>query len=297
MKNESTLESFLKLINDPNFTNDRERTLLHLAVLYDRVTLIPNLISCGVDIDRQDFQGSTALHLATKCANMDAVTALMDFSPQPHMLDHSGMAPLHYAVIEECDQLVRLLVITGSLWDVPNADGLTAFQLACSCAHFNIMRSFLEEGSDPNGPSSTETKDTPLLLVLKSTCEVGDCLDLLLEYGAKTDCVDSKGNSMLHAAMEGCCVAAVAKMLSWRFNITATTNQCQETAMHSLVKHRDKHMAANRSSEERKWVAAQLIQYGIKILANDIHGNSAVYLALLTSDLDITQILLQYIGE
>jgi ankyrin repeat protein len=63
------------------------RTPLHLAVLFQQVTLVTQLLSHGADPNAQDFNGATLLHMAAgmglqECANAllqsDSITTIRD---------------------------------------------------------------------------------------------------------------------------------------------------------------------------------------------------------------------------
>ncbi|EIT82407.1 hypothetical protein AO1008_08482 [Aspergillus oryzae 100-8] len=91
---------------DTNFTNDRGRTLLHVAALNGHVSVMEMLIHwTGLDINEQDDRGQTAVSLAAEHAQERAVAFLVTKAD-------TNQLPLH---------------------------------LACRCGHPNIVRILLEQ--------------------------------------------------------------------------------------------------------------------------------------------------------
>ncbi|VDK74731.1 unnamed protein product [Litomosoides sigmodontis] len=58
--------------------------------------------------------GKTALHLAAATGELCQVQALMDFGTWPDFFDHSGRAPIHYAIMRNNLEMVKLLLWYGA---------------------------------------------------------------------------------------------------------------------------------------------------------------------------------------
>eukprot|EP00741_Cyanophora_paradoxa_P015430 tig00020875_g14893.t1 len=124
------------------------RTPLHLAVETPNPLLV-TLLELGADPLRQDAAGSTALHIACKRANIDAVRSLLKF----------GAVPLCKVRLQPGSP--ELEAIASSLWSRPertprapgeidgrarvqDAAGATALHIACGRGHVDVARALLE---------------------------------------------------------------------------------------------------------------------------------------------------------
>lgn len=99
-----TIEEFINLIDDLNFVNQKGETLLHAAVnralQYQDPKIVEFLLKSKVDLNRQDEQGRTPLHLAIrpfKPGVLDLVQLLIGAGADVTKVDHEGRTPLHYA--------------------------------------------------------------------------------------------------------------------------------------------------------------------------------------------------------
>lgn len=84
---------------------------------------------------RTEYKGYTLLHVAAIVNNEDIVNYLLDLGLDINAQDNDGNTPLHIAVI--CAQSKHIKSLLGTLWSpnvridifIKNKDGLTAFEL------------------------------------------------------------------------------------------------------------------------------------------------------------------------
>ncbi|KAI9750697.1 MAG: hypothetical protein M1835_001344, partial [Candelina submexicana] len=150
-------------------TKDFNRTALMLATREDRPHMIKSLLQIsGIEIDRQDVNGWTALYLAARFGSVE---------------------------------LVQLLLKAGASVDiVDNKVGRSPLRCAAERGHVAIIKQLMqtEYGADPN------LKDcdgrTPILCAVnRGEIEAVECL---MSYVDDVDlqCVDEDGQSLLHGA-------------------------------------------------------------------------------------------------
>ena len=130
-------------------TRDRTgRSLLLLAAARGLVRLVEELVAKGCDIQEQDLQRKSALHLA-----MDA---------------------------EECTDTVRTLLRLGANWKLKDAKGNTALHLAALNGRTDALFALLEAGCRPDVFNSDS--DSPLHFAIRNSNE--RCVEVLLKHGA-----------------------------------------------------------------------------------------------------------------
>ncbi|KAJ1465786.1 ankyrin repeat-containing domain protein, partial [Baffinella frigidus] len=87
------------------------------AVYSGNLHKIESLFRDGRDINELDSSGRTALHIATKLKNFEAVCTLCDCSSDASFLDHKnrqGMTALHIAVRMQDIRIATFLLARGA---------------------------------------------------------------------------------------------------------------------------------------------------------------------------------------
>ena len=156
------------------------RTLLHAAVL-DREGLVDVaqwLLSHGADVDAQQDELWTSLHLATYHGRFEVAKVLVEHDADINSLSESGEVPLHLAAspFKDCDQLriMKLLLDYGADPNVRNNEGSTPLH------HSSYMR-----GQEPT-------------LLVPERVEISR---LLLEHGANINAKNNDGQTPLQVAL------------------------------------------------------------------------------------------------
>ncbi|CAL2036604.1 unnamed protein product [Caenorhabditis brenneri] len=110
--NDVAAAKMLKRIGGVNFEAvDRGgRTALMTAVWARHVAISVFLLdSCGVDPNRSDRQGATALSIAAQIGDRDLVNLLLKFGAEPKIKDSMGRTAMDVALISGNDSIVSLL--------------------------------------------------------------------------------------------------------------------------------------------------------------------------------------------
>ncbi|KAM4609069.1 unconventional myosin-XVI isoform 2-T3 [Polymixia lowei] len=164
---------------DPNTPISSGGSLLHLCARHDNVFAAEVLIERGLNVNLQDEDLWTALHVACVCDHADMVLLLLLAGVNVLLQDVSGNIPLDYTSegTETCYILrkhleengvdvssmhtmrtqrpstmlsdVRQLVSAGSSLNQPNDDRVTLLHIACASGYREVACLLLESGADP----------------------------------------------------------------------------------------------------------------------------------------------------
>jgi len=75
------LENLKKIVNETNvnrFVNEYKQNLLHEAVAYDALEILNYLLSCNININKQDDEGKTPLHYSVDHNNYKFTKLLLN---------------------------------------------------------------------------------------------------------------------------------------------------------------------------------------------------------------------------
>ncbi|XP_029348757.1 unconventional myosin-XVI isoform X2 [Echeneis naucrates] len=180
---------------DPNSLIASGGSLLHLCARHDNVFAAEILIERGLNVNLQDEDLWTALHVACVCDHADVVLLLLLAGVNIMLQDVNGNIPLDYAsegtessyilrkYLEENGvdvssmhtmktqrsnimlSDVRQLVATGRNLSQPNDYGVTLLHIACASGYREVVSVLLEGGADPH--PADDNFWTPLHLAAK----------------------------------------------------------------------------------------------------------------------------------
>ncbi|KAJ4933639.1 hypothetical protein JOQ06_030463, partial [Pogonophryne albipinna] len=180
---------------DPNTPISSGGTLLHLCARHDNVFAAEVLIERGLNVNLQDEDLWTALHVACVCDHADVVLLLLLSGVNVLLQDVNGNIPLDYASegtetsyilrkhLEENGvdvssmhamkmqrpstmlSDVRQLVAKGESINQPNDDGVTLIHIASASGYREVVSVLLESGADPHPADNNFW--TPLHLAAK----------------------------------------------------------------------------------------------------------------------------------
>ncbi len=157
----------------------RQRTLLHLAVWYDRQALVAALLEHDRDLlAARDNDGRTPLHLAASRGHRDVATMLLDAGAEVDALDAKKFTPLGSAMSElrEATEDVALLLLDrGATWSN------LLLHHAAHCGAARVAAWTLAHGADVN--ARDPYRNTALFLAIDGLQL--ELVELLLEAGAR----------------------------------------------------------------------------------------------------------------
>ena len=174
---EDVLEQFMDIFSsekfDVNAVNELGATVLHIAAasISDKnhiSVVIPKLLELGADINAQDNDGDTPLHLAVYNGNVEAVRILTMNKADVHLYNDKGFAPIHLAAIISTPETFKIIVDASGDVNFPNKDGDTSFHLflgrmalGLNLEDENQIKEFMKLFEDADGELENEIGITP----------------------------------------------------------------------------------------------------------------------------------------
>ncbi|XP_023570968.1 unconventional myosin-XVI [Octodon degus] len=205
---------------DPHSLLSSGGSLLHLCARYDNAFIAEILIDRGVNINHQDEDFWTPMHVACACDNPDVVLLLVLVSSLRAVQDATGNSPPEYAVehtsedsnvlpfllnlsfppgvdLASLRQLklqrpmsmladVKCFLSSGGNVNERNEEGVTLLHMACASGYKEVAALLLEHGGDPRLPDNQCW--TPLHVAAKYGQT--NLVKLLLTHGANPKLVN-----------------------------------------------------------------------------------------------------------
>ncbi|MBL6621769.1 MAG: ankyrin repeat domain-containing protein [Rickettsiales bacterium] len=115
---EDRIKNIINLIYsgaDVNVQNEDGNTALHLAVYKENKEIIKILIDYGANVNAQNKDGDTALHLAVYKENKEIITKLIDSGADPSLENTHNQNPICYAAINNYKPIAA--IINNALYD------------------------------------------------------------------------------------------------------------------------------------------------------------------------------------
>ncbi|KAJ8425666.1 hypothetical protein Cgig2_015334 [Carnegiea gigantea] len=136
---------------DPNVTNDKGFTPLHLAAKKGRTDLMQLFIVKGAKVDAEAVIG-TPLQGAAAHGVKDSVEFLLKNQANPNLACSSASPPLICAIYAKSVDCVRVMLELGADPNISSC-GLTPLAVATSEGETEIITCLLNAGADPNAPN------------------------------------------------------------------------------------------------------------------------------------------------
>lgn len=127
----------------------RSSAVLALATKANFVDIVRLLVDAGVDINYQDEQGETALHVAARFGHDQCAKILLDGNHEQkantELAEHTySWTPLFIACVDDALSVVNLLIDAGADLERPDSSGWTAKEHAALRGHLAVARRLAE---------------------------------------------------------------------------------------------------------------------------------------------------------
>ncbi len=130
---ESNNYSQFKTLLDSTTLHQRygqNQTLLHYASIKNRFNMVELLVKKGILIDAKGGEyDATALHEAIRYGNISIATHLVKMGANVNIQDRNGHTPLHLSSALAYQNMVKLLLSNGANKSIQDATGSTAYDL------------------------------------------------------------------------------------------------------------------------------------------------------------------------
>ena len=206
---EDTLRTVLEYNPSLTMTDDDGDTALNYLRMQTPVSSIRLLINAGADPEIRNKKGYTALCIAAREENIDAVKYLLSKNGRVNIIGARNGGPLHLACSFGSLEMVKILVENAVGADVNQAcPGIWGTPLQCVCYRGSSMDDtpeliksmalyLIEEAK-----ADVNTYGGQFGYALSAACLKGgsELIKLMLEKGAKTDVEDELGRKPIHLA-------------------------------------------------------------------------------------------------
>ena len=162
--------------------------------LEEQVAMVPILIQAKADLDAQDGEGKTPLHVAIEENHDNVVDVLLECKANVNLgnlLSHMQNSPLIDAAHENKTDLASRLILARADVNKQGKQGLSALHLAARCGNTKMVQILMEARADTSQKSDLGTS---LDLAKKN-----GGLELLKLYGVESN---SKTGSNITSIVE-----------------------------------------------------------------------------------------------
>ncbi|MBV8890071.1 MAG: ankyrin repeat domain-containing protein [Alphaproteobacteria bacterium] len=125
------------------------------AAAQNDAALVQRLVGTGENPNQTDENERTALHIAAINGNLQIVAILIKAHAKLDIKDKLGNTPLHYAAERNQVETAQLLLDVGAAVDPENRDGRTPLMLAASRGNIEVVQALLAKGANPSKPDFT----------------------------------------------------------------------------------------------------------------------------------------------
>ena len=281
----------LKLLGDYTFDDMKGfrlkdgNTILTSAVDCMDFGLVSSLLKNGMDVNRKNENGQSALHFVclprTQASDpqktMEMFKLLVSFGADVNLLNNTFESPLHYAVEQGLEKVARLLLELGCKTNFKVPLGETPLFLAVLKGQYKIVEMLLQCGADVNQKCGREER-TPLHASVVNP-EGLVLARLLLYYGADLGADDVLGETPL--ALAAGKAHDIVKLFLNSGSTVNTRNKLGETPL----------MKAAKQSEVL--IVKTLLEHGASVDVTDHRGRSPFH-HIGDDDVKVCKILLDY---
>ncbi|GAB6023896.1 Ankyrin repeat domain-containing protein 50 [Chamberlinius hualienensis] len=256
------------------------QAVLHDAAQANDVRLVRVLIGKGIDVDRVDNVGQTALNVASRQGHIEVVRLLLDASTNLDHADSDGWTSLRSAAWAGHTEVVSTLLKHGVQVDLADADVRTPLRSAAWGGHEEIVRKLLESGACVNKVDN----EGRTALIAAAYMGHGEIVQMLLRHGASVDHEDQDGRTALSVA--ALCIPASkghVEVVNILLENGAEVNHQDHDGMSPLL------VAA---SEGHKEVCEMLLEYDADVDHMDKNGRTPLFAAASGGHADVINLLL-----
>lgn len=208
-------------------TSSNGHTSLYIAAGCGSAEIVRILIENGAEISSTDQGGYSPLHLAASSNGADIAKYLLDCGADPTATSNDGRTPLHNAAYWGSHEVAKLLCISAANIAASDKYKETALHLAARNGHYKVVRLLLESGA------GVSQHDQFALTPLATASSQGhpEVVKLLVEFGSNMSTVDGDGDTPLSlASYKG--HTEVVKLLIELGADVSTRNKAGRTPLH-----------------------------------------------------------------
>ncbi len=131
-----------------NMIRTRLSEQLYEAAKKGEIDNVSTLIKNGADVNFQDKDGVTPLHMASFYGHAAVASKLLNEKANPNLTRADGFTPLHFACLKGNDTIVKALITNGAQLDLKTKSGKTALDIAKEKNYSNIVSIMTKQKED-----------------------------------------------------------------------------------------------------------------------------------------------------
>ena len=191
-----TVRLFIQLGVDVNAQDENHESPLHLASSAGNAETVHLLIKLGVDVNTRNGSGKTPLHLALSKGNDKTVQKLIEHGADVNARDGGLSTPLHLSLSKGDTGTALLLIRHGANVNALDGSRMTPLHLGSSRRNAKVVLALIQNGANVNARDGSLS--TPLHL---ASLEGNDeNVRILIKHGADVDARDQSQSTPLHKA-------------------------------------------------------------------------------------------------
>lgn len=244
--------------------------ILHIAAIMNKTNMLKYVLDNGVDINKIDKDGNTALMFGSKYGHLDVVKLLLKAGANQSIKNNDGMTAFDLAKTKNIQKLLgknflkskskefKKVVLKKKLSKKMRGGGMTPLMIAVKNGELEKVKRLIEiEGADIN----KEDEDNKMT-ALHFGCLRGylNIVKLLIDNDVSINSIDNGGNTPLHYASKGGYLEIVKLLIDKNADINLMNRHSQTPLI----------LAAEKNNEKNKEVVKYLINKGAKMFYRDI---------------------------
>lgn len=204
----------IKLSKEYNLNSYSKLNILHIAAISNKVNMLQYVLKNGIDINKIDKDGNTALIFGSKYGHLDVVKLLLKEDANQSIKNNDGMTALMLAKTEDIQQLLRkktlkskskglkkVVVIKKLSRKMRGGNGMTPLMIAATKTNLEEIKKLIEDGN-VNIDDQDDKGMTALMHAISSEI-CFDCIEYLINKGANRTIKNNNGKTALDIAIEG----------------------------------------------------------------------------------------------
>ena len=254
----------------------RDTRLHYAARNYQYTEVLHTIISYGIDVNATNKKNITALMIACRNGNRDAIHALLNAGADPNIADDDGDVWVHYAARNyQCTEILQATIRHGVDVNATNKENITALMIACEEGNIDVINILLNAGADPN--ITNADGDTCLCYAARNDC-CTEVLQAIISHGIDVNTTNKKNVTALMIACEEGNIDVINVLLSVGADLNIGNGY---TFLH--------YAAQNRYRAE---VFEAMISHGVDVNATNEKNVTALMIACQNGNEDHTNVLL-----
>lgn len=261
--------------------------LFRACEINSRLDIVTALLSLNPNVNYANKeQASSCLMIATKNANQQLISLLVQAGAKVNNTDRFGWTALFYASYFGNANCAKILMESGGLVNLVDSDEMTCLIWASGRGHQGVVELLIQHGAQVNAPDRYNTS----ALIWASRKGDAKIVRTLIENGAKVEERGMYGWTPLIVAVKGNHLETCKLLLSHKPNL----NTCDGEMMSPLM------IACKEGFTE---IALELIKEGSSVNQPDSHGNTALILAAMAECHELVRALIkagaivEYLGQ